>query len=94
MGQFVESRKRRKMILNGSSTLQVLLDLLCVLKKKTVRNWNPEIKEEYLGVASVDFLVEFSVSLVDVSDVFVFIVHATSVEVLSLRDLRLKLWMS
>ena len=46
--------------------------------------------EEYLGVASVDFLVEFSVSLVDVGDVFVFIVHATSVEVLSLRDLRLK----
>ena len=55
--------------------------------------WNHErIIQPYLWVTSVDFLVEFSVSLVDVSNVLVFIVHASSVEILSLCDLRLKSW--
>ena len=61
-------------------------------RKKLDGSSSFEILFDFLGefwIASVDFFVEFTVALVDVSDIFIFVMNATSVEIFPLKW---KLW--
>ena len=74
--------------MNGTFWDTYLLGAVAKTEKKLDGSSSLEVLFDFLGelgVAAVDFLVEFSVALVDVRDVLVLVVHTPPVEIFTLN---------